>query len=579
METVNDHMGKNGFVWFHGVVEDTNDPLKIGRVRVRCLEFHTDDKQLIPTESLPWAIVLMPNTSASTSGKGFSPSGLLQGSWVIGFFRDGANAQDPVILGTFHGIPQPEVLSDKLSNPNYGFNDPYGIYPNEEYRDESDVNRLARNDEDSLQYTVVPAKIDKELTGVQTAMGEGTWSQPKSAYNSVYPHNKVMETESGHIVEFDDTQGAERIHIRHTSGTWIEIYPDGSMVTKVANDNYDIKVNNDNILVNGDQNTNVNGSQRIRIGKDGLLEIIGDAKILVNGNTIMETKKDFVHKVDGNYSVAAGGKMLFVASRIDFNPEGVSPDSLSINFSSSDETIAELEEITVKNENASPYQVTEQQEGGAFSLGAVSGVGGVAETVTGELPTTPTENFVELPQEGSLTNSLGGVSNPTNYVETVNTNEIQSVGTEVTNSSGGALTNVQTTQSAPSSSLGSSIGGIATTLVVAGGIGAAALIASSSSKTKTTTTQQYPQPIAPVAVPAGSESVQTNAPGIPTQNFYAVPGATATIISGYPGVSGPALSTTGSNVGTVTSIPAVPLVGFETQFPTEGLLTVDGGDF
>ena len=147
METVHDHMGKNGFVWFHGVVEDTNDPLKIGRVRVRCLEFHSEDKELIPTEALPWAIVLMPNTSASVSGKGTSPSGLLQGSWVMGFFRDGMAAQDPVVLGTFHGIPQPHWLSDTLSNTEFGFNDPLGVYPNEEYRDESDVNRLARNDE------------------------------------------------------------------------------------------------------------------------------------------------------------------------------------------------------------------------------------------------------------------------------------------------------------------------------------------------------------------------------------------------------------------------------------------------
>ena len=78
-----------------------------------------------------------------------------------------------------------------------------------------------------------------------------------------------------------------------------------------------------------------------------LKKVKGDAKILVNGNTIMQTKKDFVHKVDGNYSVAAGGKMLFVASRIDFNPEGVSPNSLSVNLPSSEETFAELEELTV----------------------------------------------------------------------------------------------------------------------------------------------------------------------------------------------------------------------------------------
>ena len=30
-------MGMDGFIWFTGVVEDRNDPSKLGRVRVRCV--------------------------------------------------------------------------------------------------------------------------------------------------------------------------------------------------------------------------------------------------------------------------------------------------------------------------------------------------------------------------------------------------------------------------------------------------------------------------------------------------------------------------------------------------------------
>ena len=40
--------GQDGFVWFTGVVEDRNDPTKLGRVRVRCVGYHTDDKVKIP---------------------------------------------------------------------------------------------------------------------------------------------------------------------------------------------------------------------------------------------------------------------------------------------------------------------------------------------------------------------------------------------------------------------------------------------------------------------------------------------------------------------------------------------------
>ena len=63
-------MGKDGFVWFVGVVEDREDPKKVGRVRVRCLGYHTKDKVKLPTDDLPWAHVMNPITSATVSGVG-----------------------------------------------------------------------------------------------------------------------------------------------------------------------------------------------------------------------------------------------------------------------------------------------------------------------------------------------------------------------------------------------------------------------------------------------------------------------------------------------------------------------------
>ena len=43
------YLGFNGFIWFNGVVEDRNDPQKLGRVRVRCVGIHTQDKAVLPT--------------------------------------------------------------------------------------------------------------------------------------------------------------------------------------------------------------------------------------------------------------------------------------------------------------------------------------------------------------------------------------------------------------------------------------------------------------------------------------------------------------------------------------------------
>ena len=67
-------MGKDGFTWFVGCVEDRNDPERLGRVRVRCLGYHTEDKSKIPTEDLPWASVMMPVTTPSMNGLGETPS-------------------------------------------------------------------------------------------------------------------------------------------------------------------------------------------------------------------------------------------------------------------------------------------------------------------------------------------------------------------------------------------------------------------------------------------------------------------------------------------------------------------------
>lgn len=99
--------GKDGFVWFIGVVENRkDDPDRLGRVRVRIMGYHSDDLEILPQEELPWAIVMQPTTSAAISGLGSSPTNLVEGTWVIGFFLDGKEKQQPIIIGTVGGFTQ-----------------------------------------------------------------------------------------------------------------------------------------------------------------------------------------------------------------------------------------------------------------------------------------------------------------------------------------------------------------------------------------------------------------------------------------------------------------------------------------
>lgn len=96
-----------------GVVEDRKDPLKIGRCRVRWFGLHREDKQRIPTESLPWAQPIIPQGSNSQTLPSYK-----EGDMVVGMFFDGTNIQQPFILGVVHGFPE------DVANPDLGFNDP-----------------------------------------------------------------------------------------------------------------------------------------------------------------------------------------------------------------------------------------------------------------------------------------------------------------------------------------------------------------------------------------------------------------------------------------------------------------------
>lgn len=105
---------------YTGVVEDNLDPLRMGRIRVRVHGLHTDDRTLIPTDSLPWSQVMMPSTSASVSGIGNSPVGLLRGSWVVVFFTD-PDEQYPIVLGSLPGLPV-DVLNQPVADEELAFN-------------------------------------------------------------------------------------------------------------------------------------------------------------------------------------------------------------------------------------------------------------------------------------------------------------------------------------------------------------------------------------------------------------------------------------------------------------------------
>jgi len=358
---------------FYGIVEDRNDPLKIGRVRVRVHGIHTDDKQMISTPDLPWCQVLLPTTSAGLSGIG-TQHGLVEGSTVFGVFRD-KDMQDPIVFGVAAGIPQAgykETITDELlsrgvekgfndprrltvdayaetpdgPNPQHAPNRPHGLtlamdtapkspesleikydstgstikeqevtedklpwYPL--YVDASDLSSLARGEK--LNHVI--QVTEEERPEEQKLLDDFVDVQAEP----VYPFNKVIQSESGHVFEMDDTVGKERLNIHHRSGTFHEIHPDGSEVTRVVNNNYTAILKDDKLYVAGNVDLQVGyGNVTINVSTGNVVTNVAKGNVdmtVSEGNvTSTITKGNFTGTIGGTTDVTSEGKITITGN-------------------------------------------------------------------------------------------------------------------------------------------------------------------------------------------------------------------------------------------------------------------------
>jgi hypothetical protein len=289
------------FNWFVGEVEDIMDPLKLGRVRVRCVGIHNIDKNKLPTKDLPWAHLIMPVNSTTLDGIGVSPTGMTVGTTVVGFFKDGNDSQEPVIMGTIGGIAPPNAF---------------------ESPEVHDTNRLARNEE--IGQTIVKDKVLNQidesmiLPVARSLFERDRRYEPEVPYNASYPFNNVTESKSGHVIEVDDTPGSERLHIYHKSGTMHEVHPDGKQVSRIEGERYTVVAEEDNLHIKGNCNITVEEDLRVDVENGNIVIYAGnDTTVLTSGNTNVATQ--------GTTTITSGtgSKIHMDGSNIFMNADGV----------------------------------------------------------------------------------------------------------------------------------------------------------------------------------------------------------------------------------------------------------------
>lgn len=138
-------------------------------------------------------------------------------------------------------------------------------------------------------------------------------NEPVTKFEGEYPYNKSYKSESGHLIEIDDTPGKERLLDQHVSGTYVEMQADGDLVTKVIRDGYTVICGSDTVTIEGSALVSVTGDCNLRVG--GYLTITADRGINIStkGDFRLKAKSINMESSSGDISARASNNMLLTA--------------------------------------------------------------------------------------------------------------------------------------------------------------------------------------------------------------------------------------------------------------------------
>ena len=247
--------------------------------------------------------------------------------------------------------------------------DPTGEYPETSYFFSSNIAKeargVARND----------LELFSQFEDIELSTGVKVSSQ--------YGKNQVSKSEKGHVWEIDDTDGNERILIKHSEGSGIELTPDGSIVVSSKKRKVEIIGGTSDVIVEGDAQLIYKGNLNIKVVGEFNVDCL-DYNVTVNGNKV-ETVKGSEEKNIGNGSqtsvtgpittystglvtdVFLGGHQHNVKGNLDYNVNG----NVGL-FSSGEMNITSQDYINIASDNVTASAQNMTVQGGSGVIGGTA---------------------------------------------------------------------------------------------------------------------------------------------------------------------------------------------------------------
>lgn len=168
-------------------------------------------------------------------------------------------------------VTEEDIKKRGTSNTKNKPEDPSGQYPSTPYFYSQNIAKQARGvSRNDLEFF-------SHWPGIELNTGDKVPSE--------YPLNQVLNTDKGHAWEIDDTDGNERILIKHAEGSGVELKPDGSIVISSKTNKVEVCGGDNNVIVEGDAQLVYKGNLSIKVVGEFNVDCL-DYNLTVNGNKV-----------------------------------------------------------------------------------------------------------------------------------------------------------------------------------------------------------------------------------------------------------------------------------------------------